>query len=264
MLPTRTTGTLALAALVGFCPWLAAPARGQGSYEIQVYAADLVARGRTMVELHTNITPRGPRERAVGVQPDEHALHETLEVTHGYSEWLEVGFYAFTSLRGGEGWQWVGSHVRPRVSVPASWHWPVGVSLSQEIGYQRRRFSENTWTWEIRPIIDLERGPLYLAANLALERALRGPGRGHGFDFSPAVKLGVRITPTLTAGVEYYGDLGYLRDVNPFQQQGHQVFPSVDLDLSPDWEFNAGVGRGLTDASDGWVVKVIVGRRLPF
>ena len=50
--------------------------------------------------------------------------------------------------------QWVGDHIRPRVRVPESWRWPVGVSLSTEVGYQRAVYSPDTWTWEIRPIVD--------------------------------------------------------------------------------------------------------------
>ena len=58
--------------------------------------------------------------------------------------------------------QWVGDHIRPRISVPDSWDWPVGVSLSTEIGYQRAVYSPDTWTWEIRPIIDKSHRPLVL------------------------------------------------------------------------------------------------------
>ncbi len=54
----------------------------------------------------------------------------------------------------GYGWEWVGDHIRPRVRVPEKWHWPVGVSLSNEVGYQRRQYSTDTWTWEMRPIVD--------------------------------------------------------------------------------------------------------------
>jgi hypothetical protein len=46
--------------------------------------------------------------------------------------------------------------------VPESWHWPVGVSLSNEFGYQRRDFFPDTWTWEIRPIVDKKIGRWYL------------------------------------------------------------------------------------------------------
>lgn len=51
------------------------------------------------------------------------------------------------SEQNGYGVQWVGDHIRPRVRVPTSWHWPVGVSLSTEIGYQRPVYSLDTWTW---------------------------------------------------------------------------------------------------------------------
>jgi hypothetical protein len=239
-------------------------ARAQGSYEIQVYGADLVEPRSTMVELHSNFTPRGLRATLDATQPNCHALHETLEITHGFSGWLEVGFYQFTSARGGDGWQWVGSHIRPRVSAPKAWKWPVGVSLSQEIGYQRRQFSTDTWTWEIRPILDQQLGPLYWGVNVAFERALAGENRHNGFDVSPAAKVSYQINPKVSVGAEYYADLGRTTGLDPLRQQGHQVFPSVDLNLSPEWEFNAGVGFGLTAASDPLVVKVIIGRRLPF
>ena len=66
------------------------------------------------------------------------------------------------------GVQWVGDHIRPRVRVPAAWHWKVGVSLSTEIGYQRALYDRNTWTWEIRPIVDRQKGRFYWAVNPAL------------------------------------------------------------------------------------------------
>jgi hypothetical protein len=243
---------------------MVSPAYAQGSYEVQVYGAALVPRARTMVELHTNVTPRGPLVVDPAVQREEHALHETLEVTHGFTDWFEVGGYLFTSARGGDGWQWVGSHIRPRFSVPEQWHWPVGVSLSQEFGYQRSMFSQDTWTWEIRPIVDMEMDRLYWAVNLAFERSFQGPGSGRGFDFSPAAKVSVKINEKVDAGLEYYGGLGYLGHLDPRPAQGHQIFPTVDLNFGADWEFNAGVGMGLTDATSRWFVKVIVGRRLPF
>jgi hypothetical protein len=63
-----------------------------------------------------------------------------------------------TDIQPGEGWEWMGDHIRPRVAVPADWHWLVGLSLSREIGYQRRSCSEDEWTWELRPIIDKQWG----------------------------------------------------------------------------------------------------------
>src|SRR5438552_394954 len=158
------------------------PAHAQDNYEIQVYSYETVAPGHTMVELHSNFTFSGSKTAQNGVLPTNHAFHETIEITHGFNDWFEVGLYIFTSLRNGEGWDWVGDHIRPRVRVPAKWRWPVGVSLSNEIGYQRRVFSEDTWTWEIRPIVDKQLGRWYLSFNPTVDRALHGLNVSRGFE----------------------------------------------------------------------------------
>src|ERR1700761_1996412 len=137
----------ALLALTLFAPI----AHAQGNYEIQVYGADTVAPKTLMVELHSNFTADGQKNTIDGVYPTNHQQHETLELTEGINNWSEIGFYVFTSWQNGHGVQWVGDHIRPRVRVPDSWHWPIGVSVSTEIGYQRAVYSPDTWTWEICP-----------------------------------------------------------------------------------------------------------------
>jgi hypothetical protein len=44
-------------------------------------------------------------------------------------------------------------------------------------------------------------------------------------------------------------------------EQEQQIVPCVDLNLSPQWEFNFGVGVGVTRGTDHLVVKMILGRR---
>jgi hypothetical protein len=39
------------------------------------------------------------------------------------------------------------------------------------------------------------------------------------------------------------------------------LFPSIDVDFGPQWEFNFGVGVGATRSTDHLIVKCIVGRR---
>lgn len=234
--------------------------RAQSNYEIQVYGADTVAPRSTMVELHSNFTADGQRKTIDGVAPTFYAEHETIEITQGINAWSEVGFYVFTSERSGEGVQWVGDHIRPRVRVPETWHWPVGASLSTEVGYQRARFSADTWNWEIRPIVDKQMGRWYLAVNPALERTWHGPGVKLGFDFAPAAKVSYDFTKKVTGGLEYYADYGSLTSIASFHDQQQQFFPAIDLNVSPDWEINFGVGIGPTSATDHWIVKAIVGR----
>jgi hypothetical protein len=238
-----------------------AAAHAQGNYEIQVYGANTVRPRTTMFELHSNFTADGQRRFINGVAPTYHAEHETLEITQGVNDWSEVGFYVFTSEKPNAGVDWVGDHIRPRVRVPDSWHWPVGVSISQEIGYQRARFSPDTWTWEIRPIVDKQQGRLYWSINPALERTLHGPDVNLGLDFAPGVKVGWDFTKVVNAGIEYYADYGSIRDIAPLHDQQQQIFAATDLTVSPDWEINFGVGIGPTAATDRWIVKGILGRR---
>jgi hypothetical protein len=236
----------------------------QENYEIQVYPSETVAPGRLMVELHSNFTLEGEKQVIDGVRPSEHALHETIELTYGFTSWFETGFYVFTSARSGEGWQWVGDHVRPRVRAPESWHWPVGASLSMEFGYQRRVYSPDTWTWEIRPIIDKQLGRWYLSLNPVVDKAVHGANASRGFEFSPNFKASYAVTRVATIGIEYYGALGPLTRFDSGPQQQHQIVPTLDLNVSPDWELNFGAGFGVTRATDRFLLKMIIGRRFGF
>jgi hypothetical protein len=236
-------------------------AHAQGNYEIQVYGSETQLPGSTMVELHSNFTADGQRKFIDGVGPTYRAEHETIEVTQGITDWSELGFYIFTSEQSGTGVQWVGDHIRPRVRVPPSWHWKVGASLSMEAGYQRAFFSRDTWTWEIRPIVDRQLGPWYFAVNPALERTWHGPDVNLGLDFAPAAKFSYNFTKAVAGGLEYYADYGSLTHIASLHNQQQQFFPAVDLNVWPKWEINFGVGIGPTAATDHWIVKGIIGRR---
>jgi len=236
--------------------------RAQGNYEIQVYGADTVPPQSLMVELHSNFTVEGEKDTLNGVYPTNHQEHETVELTEGLNDWSVVGFYIFTSEQDGHGVQWVGDHIRPRVRVPESWGWPVGVSLSTEIGFQRSAYSPDTWTWEIRPIIDKAIGRWYFAVNPALERTLHGPDTNQGWGFAPGAKISYDFTKVVSAGVEYYADYGRIGDFAPVHDQQQQVFVVTDLNVSPLWEINFGVGVGATGSTDHLIVKAILGRRI--
>jgi hypothetical protein len=255
------TGRIRILALLFVVTLGAALAGAQDNYEVQVYASELVPPRTTMVEIHSNFTVNGSKTVVDGVQPTHHAMHETLEITQGFTDWFETGFYVFSTIQPDGGWQWVGDHIRPRVSIPERWHWPVGLSLSQEFGYSQAKFSGDTWTYELRPIIDKTLGPWYLGFNPAFGRSLHGPSVTKGWEFSPNVKISYDVTKKIAAGIEYYGAAGPATEFDPIDQQQHQIFPTIDLNVSPKWEFNFGVGWGLTPATDHLIVKCIVGRR---
>lgn len=238
--------------------------RAQDNYEIQVYGSDTVEPKHTMVELHSNFTFEGSKTPDDGTYPTNHQLHETVEITHGFNDWFEVGFYIFTAAQNGKGWDWVGDHIRPRVRIPEKWKWPVGVSISQEIGYQRRVYSVDTWTYELRPIIDKQYKKWYFSFNPTFDKSLHGLTASQGFVFSPNVKISYDFTKKITGGIEYYGSVGPVTGFDPVSQQQQQIFPAIDLNLSKKWEVNFGVGVGVTRATDHLIAKTILGYRFDF
>ena len=252
------TTAVTLAALVIWDP----PVLAQGNFEIQVYGSETTAPGTWMVELHSNAALRGTTsDNAGSIRPTQDSVHETLEVTRGFTPWFETGAYLFTSIQQDQGWEWVGMHLRPRVRVPEDWGWPVGLSLSVEVGYQQSSYQEDTWTIEIRPIIDKQIGPWYFSFNPVLDQSLKGPGTHTGIEFSPQAKIGYDLTKVVSPGIEYYGGLGPIGNFLPSSKQQQLLFAVVDLNFDPKWEFNFGVGVGLTHDTDGLIIKMILGRR---
>src|SRR5260370_19060917 len=116
----------------------------------------------------------------------------------------------------------------------------------------------------MRPIIDKQVGAWYLAFNLPFDRSWHGPSVHDGFIFSPNVKVGYDFTKKINAGIEYYGAVGPATDFVPISLQQHQIFPVVDLNLSPKWEVNFGLGGGVTRSPDRLLAKLILADRFPF
>ena len=145
--------------------------------------------------------------------------------------------------------------------APDSWHLPVGLSLSTEVGYQRAIYSPDIWIWEIRPIIDKTVGRWYLAFKPALERTWHGPDVKQGLGFSPGLKVSYDLTRQISGGLEYYADYGRIGAFDALHNQQQQIFAVTDLNVSPKWEINIGVGVGPTVRTDHLIVKGILGRR---
>ena len=234
----------------------------QDNYEIQVYGAATVKKGSTMFELHSNYTRSGTTETKNSVYPTNHIVHETVEITHGFTDNFEIGFYLFNAIGSDARTNYVGSHIRPRIAAPDRWKLPVGLSLSTEVGFQKKQYSEDDWSLEIRPIIDKTINKWYVAFNPAFDRSLHGLNKSQGFTFSPNVKASYAISKIIAPGIEYYGSVGPVNKFLPYNQQNEQVFLTLDVDFSVDWELNLGYGFGLTDATDKSIIKMILGRRI--
>ena len=258
----RTSAALLYAFASACALSIAAPAAAQDLFEIQVYPYDVVEPGHTMLEFHTNFIPSGTKTTAGGMFPNDHQFHITAEITHGFTKYFETGFYIETApYVPGVGAKFTGWHIRPRFSFPKSESFPFKVSLSLEYAFNQPGFDPNSQTLEIRPIFERQDGRLYLSINTDLSVAMKGPDAGSAPSFEPNMKVGWDFSKKVQAGVEYYAETGPVKHFDPLSDQHHIIFPAIDLNLSPDWEFNAGVGRGLTDTSEHWILKMIVGYR---
>ena len=235
-------------------------ATAQINFEIQIYPSETIPKKETMVELHSNFTFAGTLISEQGITPTHDLLNETIEITHGFTDWFETGFYLFTS-RSQDGYSSIaGSRIRPRVMAPEKWKLPVGLSLSMEIGPIKQVYGEDDWVWEIRPIIDKKWKGFYISFNGAIEKPLHGASTDKGFEFGPNIKLCYDFTKKAAFGLEYYAGLGKIARFYPYQQEYQQLFITTDLNVSKDWEFNAGYGFALNQTSDNGVFKIIVGR----
>ena len=234
----------------------------QDNYEIQVYGAQTQAKHSSIFELHSNYTFSGEKDIVKGVRPSYRSLHETIEITTGITDNFELGFYLFTNYTPGYGYRIIGTHIRPRIMAPESWHLPVGLSLSVEFGYQSLNYSPDSWNLELRPIIDKQWGKFYAAFNPTLGIALKGVDNDATPVFEPNIKTSYNFFSKASLGLEYYGSLGAINQFEKAADQSHALYLVYDMVGNKDWELNIGPGWGLTQATDGFVFKVLVGRRV--
>lgn len=234
----------------------------QDNYEIQVYGSQTQAKKSSIFELHSNYAFSGEKNIVKGVLPSNHSLHETVEITTGITDNFELGFYLFTNYTSGYGYKVIGSHIRPRIMVPQSWNVPVGLSLSLEFGYQNQQYSPDLWNLEIRPIIDKQWNKLYVSFNPTLGISLKGVDNSSTPEFEPNVKVSYNFFKKASLGLEYYGGMGAINQFEKAADQSHAIFIVYDLINNNNWELNIGPGFGLTSATDNFVFKILVGRRI--
>jgi hypothetical protein len=99
--------------------------------------------------------------------------------------------------------------------------------------------------------------------NPTLDRSFYGPGVHDGVVFSPNLKFNYDFTPKISGGLEYYGSVGPVTGFNPIAQQQQPIFPVIDLNASPRWEINVGLGVGLTGGTDQAFITTSLGKFSP-
>jgi hypothetical protein len=127
-----------------------------------------------------------------------------------------------------------------------------------EFGYSTPQFSESRFNSEIRPIIGLRKGDYEFIVNPIIDI---GFGRRGQVEFAPAARFAKNFSENFALGIEYYADVGPLRNFLPVNQQAHNLFAVVDFKVGR-FDIDAGLGYGLTSGSDRLMAKMIIGTEL--
>jgi hypothetical protein len=235
-------------------------ARAVDPFEIQVYEGDINQPLRAGLELHSNFVADGRRAPSfVGEEVPHGAWRTTLEPSFGVLPWWELGAYLqLLAVPSRSQAHFGGFKLRSKLVVPRRAGDGLVLGLNVEVGRGVAVLGSQDWDTEFRPIVAVARGRWFAAINPILGWALSGD-RHAAPELEPCGKLRADTGLGFALGVEYYAGLGRLDELATFRDQQHFVYLTGDLVDGP-LDVNAGVGRGLTPASDDWTVKVILGK----
>jgi hypothetical protein len=228
------------------------------SEEIQVYLDDLTKPGRFGADLHNNFVVKGSRTpEYAGALPPNHMYRFTPEFYYGLTPTMELGLYLLTTAAPDSGPNYDGQKLRFKYIAPhdetVGSFW--GVNL--EIGRTSKRVSEVPWNAQLKGIYGFRSGPWTVGFNANLDWSLAGsPSSPVAFEFD--TKVAYQLREGLDVGLESYNELGPVRSLGRLNRQSQALYAVVDADVGKV-ALNAGVGRGLTGASDRWILKLIVG-----
>lgn len=230
-------------------------------FEIQVYDGTANDPGQAGIELHVNTVAAGLRMAAPPELPPNHQTHLTAEPSLGLTRWWEVGAYLQTTVRADGGFDYAGTKLRSKFVRPKGENDRLWLGVNVEVSYLPPAYDRYRWGAELRPIVagSAAGGRFAWAINPILDFGLAGQSLGQAPAFEPALSAVVVWPGRLSAGLELYSDFGPLSGLAPVDEQQHYVFEVVNVLRWRRVEINAGVGEGLTAASNRWVVKAILG-----
>jgi hypothetical protein len=214
--------------------------------EIKVFTDELAAPGEHTLEVHGNKTSSaGPKadeartplqlmpEYSYGIAPDWEA---SLQLPFSFPE-HDVRL---------EGYRAELQYIAPH-DENTGFYWGANAELARI----EKPADPAFWSAELIAILGYRTGRWHLVANPALERRLSGESKTT--TYTPQAKVAYLVAGRNSLGLEYYAEAprGSSR-----QEQSHMLYVAWDGKIGKS-DLNVGVGRGLTDASDRWVLKMI-------
>ena len=223
--------------------------------EIQVYDAEITDAGKSNLTWHNNYTVSGHEtpEFPGGIVP-HHSLNGVPEWAYGVNDWFEAGLYfpVYTIANGGDVF-FDGLKLRALFVVPHAHERRFFYGVNFELSYNAAQWDTSRYSAEIRPIIGMRFGAFDVILNPIVDTSFDGL---NNLDFTPAMRVAYNVSSQWAVALEHYADFGPLRKFDPKEQQEHTLFAVIDWNNAPT-SIEFGIGRGLTDASNSTVVKLM-------
>ena len=230
--------------------------------EIQVYLDDLVGAGNFGTDVHNNYVVSGSSTPDYpGAEPSAHVYRLTPEFYYGLSDTLELGLYTLTTTQPGRDPTFDGPKLRIKFIAPHDDQSGAFWGANLEIGDTSLRVSPEPWGTELKGIYGYRWSRWLFAINTNFDwtstRVFGGPA-----SLDVDTKIAYKTDAGYQLGFESYNELGDTSNLGHLNQNSETLYAVLDTDLTPKIDLNAGIGRGLTTASDRWIIKFIVGVHL--
>jgi len=229
--------------------------------EIQVYDAVIAEPGVFNLTWHNNFTPNGLKTPAfAGGLVNNDNLNGVTEWAYGVTDWFEAGLYLpLYSVSAARGPSINGGKIRFLFVSPRAAERKFFYGANFEFSYNAKHWDPRRYTSEIRPIIGWHLKPWDIVINPILDNSWYGGFKS--LEFVPATRLAYNLNPKWAVAVEEYSDYGQLRNFVALRQQFHQAWGVFDHDAK-FVHIEAGIGFGLTSASDKLTLKLMLSKDL--
>jgi hypothetical protein len=236
------------------------PARAQTD-EIQIYDASIAEPGVFNLTWHNNFTPDGLKVAAFpgGIIPDK-SFNGVTEWAYGVMPWWEMGLYLpLYSISKNHNATINGGKIRFLFVVPHADDRKFFYGMNFEFSYNSTSWDSQRFTSEIRPIIGVHLHPWDIIVNPILDNSYRGGFRN--LDFAPGMRVAYNLSPQWAVAMEEYSDVGPVRAFHGIDDESHELWGVFDHPTKLA-NIEAGIGFGLTPASDKVTLKLILSRDL--
>lgn len=231
------------------------------SDEYQVYDAVIANVGQYNLMLNNNYTANGlPYPDYPGAILSNHALIGVPEWALGVFDWFEQGLYLpLYSHASNYGFTLNGFKLRELFVKPNAQEQFFFYGLNIEFSGNARQWEPKRITSELRPILGWHFSKLDIIINPIFDTDFTG-----GFSnliSAPAERVAYKVNQTWVFALEEYAEYGPLGHFYPINQQSHSLWGVFDYYKT--WiNIEAGVGFGLTKATDKLIFKLMISRNL--